>query len=61
MNNIQAYLNNTSNFQINQELIGLRKVSKGCIVKSQIRDLVESIDFKYNKIITKEYAIYYHK
>ena len=61
MNNIQAYLNNTSNFQMNQELIALRKVFREYVVKSWIGNPVESIDFKYNKILTKECVIYYYK
>ena len=42
-------------------MIGLRKVLRGHIAKSWVRNPVESIKFKYNKIITKECVLYYYK
>ena len=59
MNDIQAYLNNISKYQKNQQFIGLRKVFRGHIVKSWTRDLAKLVDYKHNSHVDSNKIVYY--
>ena len=57
---IQKFLNKESNYQKNQELIGLRNVFRGMAVQCWIGpSFNNNNDRKHNKVIVKESVLFY--
>ena len=60
ISDIHNFLNTESNYQTNQELIGLRNIVRGTSVQCWIGDnFNNNDDRKFNKVITKESVLFY--
>ena len=57
---IRKLLNNERRFETNQEMLGMRNVFRGIVIKSWTgNDFDASNDRKFNKIIVKKSVLFY--
>ena len=62
LNDISRYLKNEKSFESNQEMLGMRNMFRGIVVKSWTGNNFEtSADCKHNKMIVKESARFYNE
>ena len=55
LNDVSRHLKNKTSFEINQEILGMRNLFRGIVVKSWIGNNFEtSVDHEHNKSIVKE-------
>ena len=59
-NDIGKYFNEEENFWTNQQVLGMREVLRGIVVKDWVAMPVECIDFtQYNKVLIKKAVVFY--
>ena len=59
---MKKFLNNETSFEANQEMMGMRNVLRGIVIKScTCDDFDASEDRKHNKIIAKKAVLFYNE